>query len=256
MWATSTPRSTSCCGKGRINQDKANRLKALVTGVAGQGRGLRRRRLRHRGRLRGDRRQAAGVRGGRGGRPGARDPRHQHLLAVGHRDGRRSCKHPERVVGFHFFNPVAILPLLEIVRGEQTDDASLATAFGVAKKLKKTAVLVKDAPAFVVNRILTRFMGEIQNVIDEGTPVEVAEKAVEPLGPADVPAGAAGAGRPGDRPARLGDPQPRLPGPLHGLREPGRASSRRASAASTSTTPASRSWTRRSPRCSSRATPS
>lgn len=54
-------------------------------------------------------------------------------------------KHPERVVGFHFFNPVAILPLLEIVRGEQTDDASLATAFGVAKKLKKTAVLVKDA---------------------------------------------------------------------------------------------------------------
>jgi len=91
-------------------------------------------------------------------------------------------EHPERVVGFHFFNPVAILPLLEIVRGEQTDDASLATAFAVAKKLKKTAVLVKDAPAFVVNRILTRFMGEIQNVIDEGTPVEVAEKAVEPLG--------------------------------------------------------------------------
>ncbi|NEE25813.1 3-hydroxyacyl-CoA dehydrogenase family protein, partial [Streptomyces sp. SID7982] len=68
-------------------------------------------------------------------------------------------KNPERVVGFHFFNPVAILPLLEIVRGEQTDDASLATAFGVARKLKKTAVLVKDAPAFVVNRILTRFMG-------------------------------------------------------------------------------------------------
>ncbi|MFI0899644.1 3-hydroxyacyl-CoA dehydrogenase NAD-binding domain-containing protein [Streptomyces sp. NPDC020983] len=91
-------------------------------------------------------------------------------------------EHPERVVGFHFFNPVAILPLLEIVRGETTDDASLATAFAVAKKLKKTAVLVKDAPAFVVNRILTRFMGEIQNVIDEGTPVAVAEKAVEPLG--------------------------------------------------------------------------
>jgi 3-hydroxyacyl-CoA dehydrogenase len=91
-------------------------------------------------------------------------------------------EHPERVVGFHFFNPVAVLPLLEIVRADATDDASLATAFAVAKKLKKTAVLVKDAPAFVVNRILTRFMGEIQNVIDEGTPVEVAEKAVEPLG--------------------------------------------------------------------------
>ncbi|SEK92026.1 3-hydroxyacyl-CoA dehydrogenase NAD-binding domain-containing protein [Streptacidiphilus jiangxiensis] len=91
-------------------------------------------------------------------------------------------EHPERVVGFHFFNPVAVLPLLEIVRGEQTDDASLATAFGVAKKLKKTAVLVKDAPAFVVNRILTRFMGEIQQIIDEGTPIAVAEKGVEPLG--------------------------------------------------------------------------
>lgn len=91
-------------------------------------------------------------------------------------------RHPERVVGFHFFNPVAVLPLLEIVRGEQTDDASLATAFAVAKKLKKTAVLVKDAPAFVVNRVLTRFMGEIQNIIDEGTPIETAERAIEPLG--------------------------------------------------------------------------
>ncbi|MFE9426280.1 3-hydroxyacyl-CoA dehydrogenase NAD-binding domain-containing protein [Kitasatospora sp. NPDC006697] len=91
-------------------------------------------------------------------------------------------EHPERVVGFHFFNPVAILPLLEIVRAERTDDASLATAFAVAKKLKKTAVLSKDAPAFVVNRILTRFMGEIQTIIDEGTSFETVEKAVQPLG--------------------------------------------------------------------------
>ncbi|MCZ2525397.1 3-hydroxyacyl-CoA dehydrogenase NAD-binding domain-containing protein [Streptomyces sp. HB2AG] len=91
-------------------------------------------------------------------------------------------KHPERVVGFHFFNPVAVLPLLEIVRGEQTDDASLATAFGVAKQLKKTAVLVKDAPAFVVNRVLTRFLGEVLASIDEGTPVEVADRALAPLG--------------------------------------------------------------------------
>ena len=91
-------------------------------------------------------------------------------------------KHPERVVGFHFFNPVAVLPLLEIVRAERTDDASLATAFAVARKLKKSAVLVKDAPAFVVNRILTRFMGEVLGAIDEGTPVEVADRALEPLG--------------------------------------------------------------------------
>ncbi|WP_052851234.1 3-hydroxyacyl-CoA dehydrogenase NAD-binding domain-containing protein [Streptomyces avicenniae] len=91
-------------------------------------------------------------------------------------------KHPERVVGFHFFNPVAVLPLLEIVRAERTDDGALATAFGVAKKLRKSAVLVKDAPAFVVNRVLTRFMGEVLGAIDEGTPADVADRALAPLG--------------------------------------------------------------------------
>jgi 3-hydroxyacyl-CoA dehydrogenase/enoyl-CoA hydratase/carnithine racemase len=90
--------------------------------------------------------------------------------------------HPERVVGFHFFNPVAVLPLLEIVRGEQTDDATLATAFSVGKQLKKSCVLVKDAPAFVVNRLLTRFLGEVISAVDEGTPFEVADKALDPLG--------------------------------------------------------------------------
>ncbi len=90
--------------------------------------------------------------------------------------------HPERVVGFHFFNPVAVLPLVEIVRGEATDDPSLATAFAAGKQLKKSCVLVKDAPAFVVNRLLTRFLGEITDAVDEGTPVEVAERAPEPLG--------------------------------------------------------------------------
>ncbi|NUP49157.1 MAG: 3-hydroxyacyl-CoA dehydrogenase family protein, partial [Catenulispora sp.] len=91
-------------------------------------------------------------------------------------------RHPERVVGFHFFNPVAVLPLLEIVRAEQTDDASLATAFAVGKTLKKSCVLVKDAPAFVVNRLLTRFLGEVTAAVDEGTPIEVADRALEPLG--------------------------------------------------------------------------
>ena len=90
--------------------------------------------------------------------------------------------HPERVVGFHFFNPVAVLPLVEIIRGQATDDATLATAFAVGKALKKSGVLVKDAPAFVVNRLLTRFLGEITAAVDEGTPVEVAERAPEPLG--------------------------------------------------------------------------
>jgi 3-hydroxyacyl-CoA dehydrogenase/enoyl-CoA hydratase/carnithine racemase len=168
-------------GKGRIGRDRANRLKALVTGVLDKAEGF----------ADADfvieavfedmdvkQRVFAEVE--------AVAPAHAVLatntssLSVTEMASR--LKHPERVVGFHFFNPVAVLPLLEIVRGERTDDAALATAFAVAKKLRKTAVLVKDAPAFVVNRILTRFMGEIQNVIDEGTPVETAERAVGPLG--------------------------------------------------------------------------
>lgn len=91
-------------------------------------------------------------------------------------------KHPERLVGFHFFNPVAVMPLLEIVRAPRTDDAVLATAFELAKGLKKTAVLVKDAPAFVVNRILLRLMGEVIAAFDEGTPAEVADNALRPMG--------------------------------------------------------------------------
>ncbi|MCD4850044.1 3-hydroxyacyl-CoA dehydrogenase NAD-binding domain-containing protein [Arthrobacter sp. AK01] len=91
-------------------------------------------------------------------------------------------KHPERLVGFHFFNPVAVMPLLEIVRAPKTDDAVLATAFELAKGLKKTAVLVKDAAAFVVNRILLRLMGEVIAAFDEGTPADVADSALRPMG--------------------------------------------------------------------------
>ena len=90
--------------------------------------------------------------------------------------------HPERVVGFHFFNPVAMMPLVEVVRAKQTDDGALATALAVGKALKKDCVLVKDSPAFVVNRLLTRFLGEIIASVDEGTPFEVAEHAADPLG--------------------------------------------------------------------------
>jgi 3-hydroxyacyl-CoA dehydrogenase/enoyl-CoA hydratase/carnithine racemase len=90
--------------------------------------------------------------------------------------------HPERVVGFHFFNPVAVLPLVEVVRATSTDDATLATALAVGKTLKKNCVIVADRPAFVVNRLLTRFLGEITRTVDEGTPFEVAEHAADPLG--------------------------------------------------------------------------
>lgn len=91
-------------------------------------------------------------------------------------------QHPERVVGFHFFNPVAVMPLLEIARAEKTDDATLATAFAVGKELKKSCVLVADAPAFVVNRLLIRFLGEITKAVDEGADFDVADRAMDPLG--------------------------------------------------------------------------
>jgi len=90
--------------------------------------------------------------------------------------------HPERVVGFHFFNPVAVMPLLEIVKAPATDDATLATAFAVAAKLRKSAVLTADAPGFVVNRLLAKVMGEAARAVDEGTPVPVVEQALAPIG--------------------------------------------------------------------------
>ncbi|WP_309123775.1 3-hydroxyacyl-CoA dehydrogenase NAD-binding domain-containing protein [Arthrobacter sp.] len=91
-------------------------------------------------------------------------------------------QHPERVVGFHFFNPVAAMPLLEIVKAPRTSDEVLATAFAAAKELKKNAVLVKDAPAFVVNRVLGRMFGEITAAFDEGTDAATADQALRPLG--------------------------------------------------------------------------
>ncbi|WP_265443959.1 3-hydroxyacyl-CoA dehydrogenase NAD-binding domain-containing protein [Flexivirga meconopsidis] len=91
--------------------------------------------------------------------------------------------HPERVVGFHFFNPVAVMPLLEIIRGDATDDATLATAFATSRSLGKTSILVKNSPSFVVNRLLGRFMGESGRIVDEGTPIEVVEQAFAGLTP-------------------------------------------------------------------------
>jgi 3-hydroxyacyl-CoA dehydrogenase/enoyl-CoA hydratase/carnithine racemase len=89
---------------------------------------------------------------------------------------------PERVIGFHFFNPVAVMPLLEIARTSATDDATTATAVGVGKELKKTMIICKDAPGFVVNRLLTRFMGEVTDAVDEGTSPAVADSAMRSIG--------------------------------------------------------------------------
>ncbi len=91
-------------------------------------------------------------------------------------------EHPERVVGMHFFNPVAVLPLVELVRTPRTDDASLATAWAVTKKLRKTGVLVQDATGFVVNRLLGRQGSVITKALDRGNTVEETDEAVLRMG--------------------------------------------------------------------------
>ena len=91
-------------------------------------------------------------------------------------------KHPERLVGFHFFNPVAVMPLVEVVKTPQTDDATLSTAMVTAAKLFKNAVITTDTPGFVVNRILAKVLGEAMHAVDTGTPFEVVEESTKPFG--------------------------------------------------------------------------
>ena len=85
-------------------------------------------------------------------------------------------------VGLHFFNPVAVLPLVEIARTPHTTDEQLATAWDVVKKLKKRGVLVADAPAFVVNRILTRMTTVLMDALEHGNTVEETDEAALSLG--------------------------------------------------------------------------
>jgi 3-hydroxyacyl-CoA dehydrogenase len=91
-------------------------------------------------------------------------------------------RHPERVVGMHFFNPVAVLPLVELVRAPATDDTTLATAWDVTKKLGKRGVLVRDAPAFVVNRLLTRQSCILMHALENGSTLEETDEAALRLG--------------------------------------------------------------------------
>jgi len=91
-------------------------------------------------------------------------------------------RRPDRVVGMHFFNPVAVMPLLEVVRAEESSDEALATVWAVGEKLRKRPILVEDAPGFVVNRVLTRMTRVIMDAIEHGTPVEEVDEAVMSLG--------------------------------------------------------------------------
>ena len=85
-------------------------------------------------------------------------------------------------LGLHFFNPVAMMPLVEIVRTPQTTDEQLATAWDVVKKLKKRGVIVGDAPGFVVNRVLTRATSVLFDALENGNTVEETDEAMLSLG--------------------------------------------------------------------------
>ncbi|WP_051973417.1 3-hydroxyacyl-CoA dehydrogenase NAD-binding domain-containing protein [Cryobacterium sp. MLB-32] len=90
--------------------------------------------------------------------------------------------HPERLVGFHFFNPVAVMPLIEVVNTPLTNESTLSTAMVIAGKLRKNAVITSDTPGFVVNRVLAKLLGETMHAVDVGTPFEVVNTALAPFG--------------------------------------------------------------------------
>jgi 3-hydroxyacyl-CoA dehydrogenase/enoyl-CoA hydratase/carnithine racemase len=90
--------------------------------------------------------------------------------------------HPERLVGFHFFNPVAVMPLIEVVNTPQTSEVTLSTAMVIAAKLRKNAVITSDSPGFVVNRVLAKLLGEAMHAVDTGTPFEVVDHALDSFG--------------------------------------------------------------------------
>ncbi|SES91248.1 MULTISPECIES: 3-hydroxyacyl-CoA dehydrogenase NAD-binding domain-containing protein [Marinobacter] len=97
-------------------------------------------------------------------------------------------KHPERFVGMHFFNPVPVMPLVEIIQGTRTSDESVSTAVTWALKMGKTPIVVQDCPGFLVNRILTAYTRAFLQLIEEGADFEHVDKSMEafgwPMGPA------------------------------------------------------------------------
>jgi 3-hydroxyacyl-CoA dehydrogenase/enoyl-CoA hydratase/3-hydroxybutyryl-CoA epimerase len=104
------------------------------------------------------------------------------VAAIGARTPR-----PERVVGMHFFNPVHRMPLVEVVVPEGADAGAVNTVFAFARRLGKTPVLVRDAPGFLVNRLLVFYSSEALWLLDEGYRIEDLDRAMVewgmPMGP-------------------------------------------------------------------------
>ncbi|MBP88969.1 MAG: multifunctional fatty acid oxidation complex subunit alpha [Planctomycetaceae bacterium] len=98
--------------------------------------------------------------------------------------------HPERFCGIHFFNPVRRMKLVEVIRGEQTADETIATAVAYAKRIGKMPVVVNDGPGFLVNRLLLPYMNEALELLSEGAEIKAIERAAKafgmPMGPIEL----------------------------------------------------------------------
>lgn len=99
-----------------------------------------------------------------------------------------ALKHPENFVGMHFFNPVHMMPLVEVIRGEKSSDEAVATTVAYAKKMGKTSVVVNDCPGFYVNRVLFPYFGGFGMLLRDGADFQAVDKVMEkfgwPMGPA------------------------------------------------------------------------
>jgi 3-hydroxyacyl-CoA dehydrogenase / enoyl-CoA hydratase / 3-hydroxybutyryl-CoA epimerase len=93
-----------------------------------------------------------------------------------------ASERPEQVVGMHFFSPVHKMPLLEVIRGEQTAADVVATAVAYGKKLGKTVIVVNDGPGFYVNRILFPYINEAGRLVDQGAAIDAVDKAIADFG--------------------------------------------------------------------------
>jgi 3-hydroxyacyl-CoA dehydrogenase/enoyl-CoA hydratase/3-hydroxybutyryl-CoA epimerase len=98
-----------------------------------------------------------------------------------------ASRHPETVVGMHYFSPVHKMPLLEVIRHPKTDESVVATAVALGKKQGKTVIVVKDGVGFYTSRILGPYMNEASFILAEGVPVEAIDSAMIdwgwPVGP-------------------------------------------------------------------------
>jgi 3-hydroxyacyl-CoA dehydrogenase / enoyl-CoA hydratase / 3-hydroxybutyryl-CoA epimerase len=99
----------------------------------------------------------------------------------------RALEHPARFCGMHFFNPVHRMPLVEVVRGADTSDETVATVFALSRRLGKVPVVVDDGPGFLVNRVLAPYLNEAGWLLADGASVEAVDKVLKafgmPMGP-------------------------------------------------------------------------